>query len=55
MIEGREVYLLFRRGVRNAKLANNLQRLEVPSTMRNWKTINKLSHVSKRDGGLTFR
>lgn len=43
LIEGREVYLLFRRGVRNAKLANNLQRLEVPSTMRNWTTINKLS------------
>lgn len=46
-IEGREVYLLFRRGVRNAKLANNLQRLDVPSTMRNWKTINKLSMLAK--------
>lgn len=47
LIEGREVYLLFRRGVRNAKLANNLQRLDVPSTMRNWKTINKLSMLAK--------
>ncbi len=47
LIAGREVYLLFRRGVRNAKLANNLQRLEVPSTMRNWKTINKLSLLAK--------
>lgn len=47
LIEGREVYLLFQRGVRNAKLANNLQRLEVPSTMRNWKTINKLSMLAK--------
>ena len=47
LIEGREVYLLFRRGVRNTKLANNLQKLEVPSTMRNWKTINKLSLLAK--------
>ncbi|MBO0603436.1 DUF1697 domain-containing protein [Sporosarcina sp. E16_3] len=47
MIEGREVYLLFRLGVRNAKLANNLQRLDVPSTMRNWKTINRLTQLAK--------
>jgi uncharacterized protein (DUF1697 family) len=46
-IEGREVYLLFRRGVRNSKLATNLQRLEVSSTMRNWKTINKLTILAK--------
>ncbi|WP_186670963.1 DUF1697 domain-containing protein [Sporosarcina sp. BP05] len=47
MIEGREVYLLFRLGVRNAKLANNLHRLDVPSTMRNWKTINRLTQLAK--------
>ncbi|MGG1658031.1 DUF1697 domain-containing protein [Brevibacillus sp. NRS-1366] len=41
-IEGRDVYLLFRQSVRNSKLANNLQKLDVPSTVRNWKTINKL-------------
>jgi uncharacterized protein (DUF1697 family) len=41
-IEGREVYLLFRHSIRNSKLANNLQKLDVPSTVRNWKTINKL-------------
>ncbi|WP_255551339.1 hypothetical protein [Sporosarcina sp. E16_8] len=38
---------MFRLGVRNAKLANNLQRLGVPFTMRNWKTINKLTLLAK--------
>ncbi|AJS60436.1 DUF1697 domain-containing protein [Paenibacillus sp. IHBB 10380] len=39
---GREIYLLFRHSIRNSKLANNLQKLDVPVTVRNWKTINKL-------------
>lgn len=39
---GREVYLLFRNSIRNSKLANNLDKLNVPATVRNWKTINKL-------------
>lgn len=46
-IEGREIYLLFRHSVRNSKLANNLQKLGVPATMRNWKTINKLAALAK--------
>ncbi|WP_438351213.1 DUF1697 domain-containing protein [Paenibacillus sp. FA6] len=41
-MEGREVYLLFHHSIRNSKLANNLQKLDVPSTVRNWKTMNKL-------------
>lgn len=46
-IEGREVYLLFHDSIRNSKLANNLQKLEVPATVRNWKTINKLAMLAK--------
>ncbi|BAU27740.1 uncharacterized protein (DUF1697 family) [Aneurinibacillus soli] len=41
-IVGREVFLLFSHSIRNSKLANNLQKLDVPATMRNWKTTNKL-------------
>ena len=41
-IDGREVYLMFSRGVRNSKLASNLHQLRVPATVRNWKTVNKL-------------
>lgn len=46
-IEGREVFLLFRHSIRNSKLATNLHRLNVPSTVRNWKTINKLAVLAK--------
>lgn len=46
-IEGREVYLLFRQSIRNSKLANNLEKLNVPATVRNWKTINKLVTMAK--------
>lgn len=41
-IDGKEVFLLFRSGIRNSKLANNLHKLDVAMTIRNWKTINKL-------------
>lgn len=50
-INGREVYLLFRSSIRNSKLANNLQRLDVPSTVRNWKTMNKLVALAKEMEG----
>ncbi|MGG4496658.1 DUF1697 domain-containing protein [Brevibacillus reuszeri] len=46
-VQDREVYLLLREGVRNSKLANNLFKLNVPSTVRNWKTINKLYTLVK--------
>ncbi|WP_139489099.1 DUF1697 domain-containing protein [Brevibacillus dissolubilis] len=39
---GRDAYLLFRQSIRNSKLATNLQKLDVPATVRNWKTVNKL-------------
>lgn len=39
---GREVYLLFRDSIRNSKLASNLQKVDAASTVRNWKTVNKL-------------
>lgn len=41
-IEGRDVFLLFRQSIRKSKLANSLEKLDVPATVRNWKTINKL-------------
>lgn len=46
-IQDREVYLLLREGVRNSKLANNLHKLNVPYTIRNWKTMNKLNTLAK--------
>jgi uncharacterized protein (DUF1697 family) len=46
-ILGREVFLLFRHSIRNSKLANNLHKLDVPATVRNWKTINRLALLSK--------
>jgi len=46
-IQGREVYLLFRHGIRNSKLANNLQKLDATVTVRNWKTIDKLTMLTK--------
>ncbi len=46
-IEGKNVYLLFRQNIRNSKLANNLQKLDVPATVRNWKTMNKLVELAE--------
>ena len=46
-IIGRDVYLLCRHSISNSKLANNLKKLEVPATVRNWKTINKLAALVK--------
>lgn len=44
---GREVFLLFHQGIRNSKLANNLQKLDAPATVRNWKTIGKLAVLAR--------
>lgn len=46
-IKGREMYLLFHHSVRNSKLANNLHKLDTPSTVRNWKTLNKLFAIAQ--------
>ncbi|MCM0622952.1 DUF1697 domain-containing protein [Lysinibacillus sp. OL1_EC] len=43
MIKGRDVYLLFYDSIRNAKLSQQLHKLEVPATVRNWKTMMKLA------------
>lgn len=37
-----EIYVAFRAGVRDSKLGNNLNKLGVPITLRNWNTTNKL-------------
>ncbi|MGB8954417.1 MAG: DUF1697 domain-containing protein [Tumebacillaceae bacterium] len=41
-IAGRDVYQLFHHSVRDSKLANNIPKLGVPATVRNWKTMSKL-------------
>ncbi|WP_019413323.1 DUF1697 domain-containing protein [Paenisporosarcina sp. TG20] len=46
-IEGENIYLFFRQSIRNSKLAAQLQKIGVPSTVRNWKTINKLATMAK--------
>lgn len=47
-IIGREVFLLFNnKSIRNSKLPNNLNKLDVPNTVRNWKTINKLASMAR--------
>ena len=44
---GRDIFLLFRHSIRDSKLAGNLHKLDVPSTVRNFKTINKLADLAK--------
>lgn len=46
-IIGRDIFLLFHHSIRDSKLANNLYQLNVPVTVRNWKTINKLAELAK--------
>ncbi len=46
-IVGREVYLLFQHSIRDSKLANNLYKLKVPTTVRNWKTLSKINALAK--------
>lgn len=47
MVKERDVYLLFKNSIRNSKLASNLKKLDVPTTVRNWKTISKLYELTK--------
>lgn len=46
-IIGRDVYLLFSNSIRNSKLSNNLSKLGVPSTVRNWETLYKLVTIAR--------
>ncbi|MFD1953120.1 DUF1697 domain-containing protein [Paenibacillus thailandensis] len=49
-IVGRNLYMLFRNGgFRNSKLPNQLTKLGVSATVRNWKTVNKLMALIDRD------
>jgi len=41
-LAGRNLYLLYSQSIRNSKLSAQVEKLGVPSTVRNWKTINKL-------------
>jgi uncharacterized protein (DUF1697 family) len=45
-VVGRDVYLLFHHSIRDSKLANNLKKLDLPSTVRNWNTVNKLAEMT---------
>lgn len=46
-IKDRDVFLLLRHSIRNSKLADNLKKLDVPVTVRNWKTLSKLASLAK--------
>lgn len=46
-LRGRELFLLYYKSIRNSKLANHIQKLAVPATTRNWKTLNKLHLLAK--------
>ncbi|MDF2947149.1 MAG: hypothetical protein K0S51_1828 [Bacillales bacterium] len=46
-VVGRDIYFLFNNSIRNSKLINNLHRLGVQATVRNWKTVNKIYELLK--------
>lgn len=41
-VVGRNMYLLLNQGMSHSKLAPQIQKLETPGTVRNWKTLQKL-------------
>ncbi|WP_374015729.1 DUF1697 domain-containing protein [Paenibacillus thiaminolyticus] len=41
-LHGRDMYLFFDQSIRNSKLANQVNKLDIPSTTRNWNTVKKL-------------
>lgn len=47
---GRDIYLLLRQSIRVSKLAIGLQKIDIPSTTRNWKTLNKLLAMAEKMG-----
>lgn len=46
-VQGREVYFLFHKSILDSKLGDALARLKVPSTSRNWNTMNKLKALAE--------
>ncbi|MWC29042.1 DUF1697 domain-containing protein [Paenibacillus sp. MMS18-CY102] len=45
-VAGNNIFLLFNESIRNSKLAVQIEKLGVPTTTRNWKTINKLVQLA---------
>lgn len=45
-VAGRDIYLLLRQSIRHSKLAARVEKLGVPTTTRNWNTIQKLSAMA---------
>lgn len=45
LIDGREIYVLYRNSILDSKLAKKFQKL-VPATARNWKTVVKLAGMA---------
>lgn len=46
-VVGREVFLLFHHSIRDSRLANNLHKLHLRMTVRNWKTVKKLVELAR--------
>ncbi|WP_342772966.1 DUF1697 domain-containing protein [Paenibacillus zeisoli] len=44
---GRDVYFLFRQSILDSKLGDALNKLKIPSTSRNWNTMNKLNALAQ--------
>ncbi len=46
-VAGREIYVMFRAGVRDSKLGKMLGKIGVPVTLRNWNTTKKLREIAE--------
>ena len=46
-VKDKEIYIYLRQSVRSSKLAARIQKIGVPSTSRNWKTVLKLATMAK--------
>jgi len=44
---GKEMYLFFRKSIRDSKLATQVQRVGVQATVRNWRTTTKLVSMAR--------
>ncbi len=44
-IQKKEIYLLLHQKFSNSKLPNHIQKLDIPITIRNWKTVLKLNNM----------
>ncbi|GIP23875.1 DUF1697 domain-containing protein [Paenibacillus sp. J22TS3] len=45
-VSGRDVYYLFRKSILDSKLAGAMNKIKIPSTTRNWNTMNKLNALA---------